>query len=797
MSEPPPPHAVLDDAPSFPTRIGPYEILRLLGEGGMGRVYLAREEHPPREVALKVMRGVAASAVSRFRREAELLATLEHPGIARLYAAGDARVGDAEVPWIALEYVRGPDLARWTAERAPSLDAKLRMLIAICRALEAAHAAGVVHRDLKPGNILVAADDAPKVLDFGIARLAQDEHGVTRTGQLLGTLPYMSPEQMSGRSDLDATTDVYALGAIGYELVAGRLPHPALGTATLFEALDVVRREDPPRLATLDTRARGDLDTVVMKALAVEPALRYPSAGAFADDLERALAHQPVVARRPTPLYRASRFVQRHRALSVAAAAIALVLIGATAVSLRYAWLAEERASEAAAVSGFLETMLTSADPEQALGRDLRVRDVLEQAAVGLSHDSVPDAVAAKLLRTLARTSLNLGDGERASALIAEAQRRLPAGADALRQDLAIDAISADVLRDRIVEAQTALDAALGPDSTLDAPHRIEAEVLRGDALAAQGKLPEAESMLRALIPEAERVLGADHARALSARHNLSAVLQQEGKLDEATQIGEAVLARRRAVFGPEHPETLYSLNHLAALQQLAGHGAEAERLMRETIASRSRVLGPRHPATLTTQRNLAVLLLQSQRPAEAVPVAEAMLAAWKETRGEHAAKTLSAKHVLAYAYEDVNRLDDAQRLLGEIVATQIAEGGPSDPTLLSPRNDLGMLLMKRGRTEAALVELDGALGWARKLDADGATAAIFESNRGECLTRLGKLADARAALEHSHAALARLAGPDHPRTRTAAERLAAVYDRLGLTDQARALRAPSSKPPA
>jgi len=790
--------------PSDPTtlpRIAGYELLELVGEGGMGRVYRAREANPPREVALKLLRGLDPGAVQRFRREAELLATLEHPGIARLYAAGDADFGGMQLPWLALEFVRGEDLLTHARTQGLGLRQRLALLVAVCRAVHHAHGRGIIHRDLKPGNILVDEHGQPRVLDFGIARIRDQTGDMTQAGEVLGTLPYMSPEQLGGGGrEIDTRSDVYALGAIAYQLVCGRLPHPGLAHCTLFEAVDIVRRGSPPRLATRAPEARGDLDAVVMKALATDPEQRYASAGEFAADLDRVLDHRPVDARAPTLGYLAARFVRRHRAVSVAAALVVLVMVAATVVSLRFALseresrrIAEERVAEADAISGFLEQMLTSADPEQALGRDLRVGDVLEQAANGLEHAELPAQVTARLLRTLGRTYVNLGEGERAAELLGIARQRLslsPQSEPALGYDLALDAVFADIERERLTEAQSALDTLLSTDSKLDPKQRTHATLLRSHALSAQGKTEAAEALLRDLVMQTNERFGPSDALTLTAQHNLSAVLQQREKLPEASTLAETVLVARRQGMGDDHPDTLKSLNHLAAVRLLSGDKVQAEALMREAIAARVRVLGARHPSTLTTQGNLAVLLIQGGRLEEGAALAATLVEAWSELRGEHATKTLLSKQMLAYVYEDLARLDDAERLLRDIVATQVAEGGPSGPTIVSPRNDLAMLLMKRDRLDDALAEFDALMPWAeRVLGPEHVFVAIFRGNRGECLARLGRLQEARAALEASHAALAALSGADHPRTRTAAERLANVYERLGLHAEAQALR--------
>ncbi|MBS0590513.1 MAG: serine/threonine protein kinase, partial [Proteobacteria bacterium] len=366
--------------------IGPYRLVCVLGEGSMGRVWLADQDQPRRQVALKIAHGAQPSLLARMRREIDTLAALEHPGIARLYAAGETRSGDVDVPWLAMEYVRGVDLLGYVRTAHCDLSSRLRLFVDVVRTVQFAHDRGVIHRDLKPGNILVDEEGRTKILDFGIAyRLGDESAGLTLAGQVLGTLPYMSPEQLNrGERGADARSDVYALGAIAYELVSGRLPHPELATATLFEALDILRREPAPALASVSIVARGDLNTVVMKALADEPALRYASAAAFADDLQRVLDRRPVAARPPTLAYRATRFVHRHRALSAAAASVFAILLAASAISLRFAFAerdawdeAEKHAQESAAVNAFLQHMLASANPELTGGRNPSVAELI------------------------------------------------------------------------------------------------------------------------------------------------------------------------------------------------------------------------------------------------------------------------------------------------------------------------------------------------------------------------------------------------------------------------------------
>jgi tetratricopeptide (TPR) repeat protein/predicted Ser/Thr protein kinase len=587
-----------------PMHIGPYRIVGLLGEGGMGRVYLARESHPARDVALKVVRGASPSLVARLRREIETLAGLEHPGIARLYAAGEARVDGIEAPWLAMEYVRGVELLDHVRREGSDLAARLRLLVAIARAVQFAHERGVIHRDLKPANVLVDAEGRPKILDFGVAhREGGDGATLTLAGQVLGTLPYMSPEQLGGGDrSADARSDLYSLGVIAYELVGGRLPHPRLSTSTLFEALDILRHEAPPPLSRVATAARGDLDTVVMKALAQEPAQRYASVAAFADDLERVLAHRPVAARPPTLRYRAARFVRRHRALTAAAAIVFLALAAATAVSLRFALSereahaqAEQRARESAAVNAFLQSMLASANPESTGGRSPSVAQVVDGAERDLDGLAAQPDVQRAVAATLASTRRALGDYKAALALSDRALAFAATDMPEQRRNRLRERATILIELSRFDEARKALSEARAawPDAPLAARMDLDLEDTRVDSDA--GDFDAAERGLRALLDAASRLdparVAADRdvqTTVATARSSLSTLLRESGRLDEAESLTREVLQWRRAVFGERAPTTLTSRHNLALI--LAARGATPPRKAKRAPPSRCSV---------------------------------------------------------------------------------------------------------------------------------------------------------------------------------------------------------------
>jgi tetratricopeptide (TPR) repeat protein/predicted Ser/Thr protein kinase len=788
----------------LPESVGPYRILGLLGEGGMGRVYLAHESHPPREVALKVVRGLSGNALARFRREIELLAQLEHPGIARLYAAGQDVIAGIPTPWLALELIRGQDLRVWTERTRPDLTARLRLLIAICRAVEHAHARGVVHRDLKPGNIMVNADGQPKVLDFGVARLRDAGEEMTQAGQVLGTVPYMSPEQLAGHTaQVDARSDVYALGVIAYELIGGSLPHPRLSTSTLFEAIDIVRREEPARLRRLAPQARGDLDKVVMKALASEPSRRYASAGGLADDLQRILDHRPVLARAPTLAYRASRFVRRHRALSVAATIVFIALLAAALVSALAAQRArmalaeaQARAAELAAVNQFVENMLTQADPELDGSPDMPLRQVLGGAAQALDAPDTPPRTAGQVALLLGRTWSALGESAAAQGFFDRAQDWLDRGfgPDSPESAEAHFARVQDFARSG--EPSDAIGQALALEETLA---RIDAEwarhlalrvrLVRAQALEENGDVDAAITLNRTLLADPLLPRLPDTGPVTDVlRHNLAYALLQSSGFAEAEALIRQVLDSESLRLGPDHPQTLYTKKVLGQALHRQGRLEEAAQWYAEVYTRRRERYGDGHPLTLGAGAQLAAAYNTLDRPTEAEPLLRRALEG-RIARGEGDTRdALIDRVMLITTLDKLGRPDQALALADEVITME--RGAPNRDTLAA-RNARAMLLLKAGRIDAARAAFTQLLRLAPDIVGPNVPNwPVFLSNAAAADLAAG---DARAAHEKLEPALTLLQanqGPNHPRTREAIERMIEASSRLGLSAEAEALRA-------
>jgi serine/threonine protein kinase len=714
-----------------PRRIGPYTITGVLGTGGMGVVYRATQEEPlKREVALKlVRRGLDTDRlIARFEAERLVLARMNHSGVARVYDAGATADGR---PYFVMELVEGLPLTEFCDARYAPVHERLALFVSACRAVQHAHQKGIVHRDLKPSNILVSDEEGaavPKVIDFGIAKVVAedgpDRHLLTREGQFVGTPEYMSPEQAGVlEADVDTRADVYALGVVLYELLAGRKPHrftsgtrdelqrvlreqsvvrpsTAVGTppprarftaaeppeAEEWLAIAVARQTTPDRLRRL---LAGDLDTIVLKAMAFEPTRRYASVDQLADDVERYLQGQPVLARPDSWVYRTRKFVGRHR-LAVAAAGVAAVLLVAfsamTAVqSARVARerdRAEQALARASAVNRFLVDMFGQADPRQALGEPITAEQMLERAAARLQTTmrDQPE-VRGELLQSLADVYKQLGKYDVSERLNAEAVVMRRSG-DPLVLAESLDALG-DVRRyaGRPDEAVAPLEEALAiRRRLLPAVDRDVAETYNNLGLVrqAQGRHAEAEALHRTGVAMWEQLQSRDEGEDLVALGltNLGRAVRAQGRSEEAATLFQRALDIRRAVLPPNSPRIGSSLAFLGLTRLDANRPEEALDLFRQGLAIRLATLGPEHPQTLQSRVQVARASWKLGDLAAVRREAEAVIAAVGVNPNASPGTVGEARLLLAHAAHASGRIPEARAHLTDARRLLAAERG-------------------------------------------------------------------------------------------------------------------------
>lgn len=754
----------LDAAPerlasaAMPKRIGPFEIRGVVGVGGMGIVYRAEQDTPAREVALKVLRpGVATPAMMRrFEHEAELLGRLDHPGIARIFEAGTADEGEGAQPWLAMELVDGVSLTEHVERERLGARERLALMAEVADAIQHAHQMGVIHRDLKPANLLVESNGHPKVLDFGVARPTADEHAEsswrTAFGQLVGTLPYMSPEQVSGDPErVDTRTDVYALGAVTYELLSGDAPIDLAGLP-VPEAARAVDERDPRPLSESCPGLGRDVCTIVEKALEKRPDRRYASAAALAADLRHYLADEPITARPPSTIEQLRRFARKNHVLVgwAGATLLALVLgiLGTTSGWLRTIEARDDAAHEAeraGAVRDYLVDLLQRADPVRE-GGDVPLRDVLVHAASELDDVFAEQPlILGDLRHALGKTFWSLGEFEASEEQLREALRLRTRHAGELHRET------------------------LGARGDL------------GTVLMERGKIEDAIEHLRETWKASEAALGETDRVALSAQHNLGLSLFRAGRFDEAHRVSTSCLALKEATLGRDDPDTVLSRMHLARLIDERCEVDEAVTLHEACLTDCVRVFGIRHPRTLTQRNNLALALGRVLDYDRSLELLEENLLLRRDVLGNDHPDTVESLGNLASIHGIQNRFHEALDLSREAYDTRRRLLGDHHPRTLISANNVAECLKELGRSDEAEALYHSVVESAtQSLPNDHWHLSLYLGNLGRFLWEEARFDEAEPYLLECYDGLLDVFGDGHPRVEYHEERLVSFYRAWG-----------------
>ncbi|UCG33396.1 MAG: serine/threonine protein kinase, partial [Phycisphaerales bacterium] len=814
----------------IPQRIGHYRIVRLIGEGGMALVFEAEQEHPQRRVALKLIKPGYASRESlrRFEQEAEVLGRLEHEGIARIYEAGTEDTGAGPQPYFAMEYLRGQNLREYANARNLGTRQRLELFAKVCDAVQHAHQKGIIHRDLKPGNIMVTEAGQPKVLDFGVARVTDSDVQTTtlRTdmGQLIGTVPYMSPEQVAADPlELDTRSDVYALGVVLYELLARRLPYD-LRQRMIHEAVRVIREEDATPLSSVNRVFRGDVETIVAKALEKEKERRYQSALDFASDIRRYLSDEPIVARPASAMYQLGKFAKRNRVLVGGAAAVFVVLVLGvigTGIGMARALAAEDlaerrleeaqaarqaemeerkraegEAAKAGAINTFLQDMLGSVEPSRALGREVTVRQVLDEAAGQIDRGSLQDQpeVEAAVRATLGNTYSALGlypSGERQMRGALEIHQRLfgnehrAVAAD--MNDLGVvlwrsgDYAEAEPLFRESLALRRKLLGEEHPSVALSM-HNL------GGLLRDQGDHAAAESLAREALAMRRRLLGDEHQDVAHSLHSLAVLLREKGDFDAAEPLFREALAMTRKLHGDVHPDVASHLDGLVSVLHAKGDYAAAESVAQETLAMHEELLGEAHPRTLAAMNALAAVYNDQGRYAEAEPLFLEVLDVRRRRLGEENVETLISMNDLAALYGRQDRFEEAEGLYQESLQIVRRVLGEEHPHTLATMGNLAVLYGRQGLYDKAEPLLVRTLEIRRKSGDEHPNTLIAMNNLAMLYKRQGRHDEAEALFREAMEGQRRVLSREHPSTLDTMENLAMLYADLGRQEESESL---------
>ena len=798
----------LPDERLIATRIGQFRLERVISSGGMGTVYEAVQENPKRKVAIKVLReGIATrAALRRFEYESRILARLTHPHVAQIIEAGThrdpAHGATGGLPYFVMELVRdATPITDHARKRELPIRERLALFLQVCEAVHFGHLKGIIHRDLKPANILVDGEGQVKVIDFGVARATDSDLAVTTmftdVGQLVGTLQYMSPEQCKADpADLDTRSDVYALGVVLYELLCDELPYE-VGKSAVLEAARVICEREPKRPSSTQNALRGDVETIVLKALEKERSRRYQTVEHLEADIKRYLGGDLILARPVGPGTRMYKRVKRNPYLSAAVAAVVVLSVGfllyvafwsypriveemnrareaeqdadlqrAAAVTARdemereanraiaaekdaelqrEAALAardemEREANRVTAINLFLERMLTSPGPAQD-GPEVKVVDVLDDAAkvIDASFPDQPD-IAISLRKTIGVTYAALG--------------RYEPGEEHLTR-------AVNLSRETLGEED--------PDTL-----RIESSLAQ--VFKMQGRLDEAEEMLLRIVATQTRVLGEEHLDTLDARNMLAGTLRQKGRLEEAEELALDVLDAYLRVRGENRKETFDCMVSLVNIYTERGKLSEAHALLRRVIDVRENTQDADSPGTLISMNALASLHRRNGDYDTAEALYREAVEMSREVMGAEHSFTLSIGGNLAKLLRIRGELVEAEEMLREIISVQERVLGEDHINTASSLNTLGIILNTRGELDEAEATFRRALGIRlEQLGAQHYVTLSTENNVATVLQARGKLAEAQEIYESVLEGRIAILGEDHPETLATLNNLASV----------------------
>ena len=808
-------------APEPMRRIGPYRVVRELGRGGMGVVYLAERDdgHFRRRVAIKLLRGSpdGEELHRRFRAERQILASLEHPNIAQLLDGG---VTDGELPYLVMEYVDGQTITTYCDRHRLTVHQRIELFRDVCAAVHHAHRNLVIHRDLKPSNIMVTPDGQVKLLDFGIAKLLNpmasvEDAPVTRTEFRILTPDYASPEQVRGDT-LTTTSDVYALGVVLYELLTGEAPY-RLANAAPRDIVDLVCERDPERPSSqclagddalarararattperLRRRLRGDLDAITMMALRKEPRLRYGSAELLAEDLKRHEDGLPVVAHQGTRRYRLEKFLRRHKIQAAAAAVVMLSILGGAGTAVqqaRQASIERDRAGaalrEAEAVTAFLMNLFAGSSPNEGQGLDLTAGDLLRRGAARVDSLAGEPVVHARTLFVIGEVYSSLGR-------FADAETYMERATDVVRDHFGRDHLEYATALNRLgllarhrgdlKRAQALHTEALAIQrQRLGEAHPDIAQTLGDLGWVSADDPAEVERLYRAALDMRVKTLGPDHPLVANSLLNVGSVLRRSGKLTESERYFRDAVALRARVYGDNDPLTAESMLHLADMLVRIDQDAEADRLYRRALTIQRRVLGSGSLQLIHGLHSLASLSSRRGDHAEAEALLREAVEIRKAALGDNHWAVAGSISALGREYARQGRFDEAEAMYRDALVLYERAFGRVHHNTSGLLTNLGLLLADAGRYDEAEAVLRESVAIRTATGSNAPVIAVSVAALADVQRRAGRYTEADQNFAEAIAILKQHYDDEHPHARAIYYRYAKLHAALGHGEEA------------
>jgi eukaryotic-like serine/threonine-protein kinase len=777
-------------------RLGRYRVLSVIGRGGMGLVYLAERADGKfeQQVALKVLQNGSGQPLvaEQLQRECRILASLEHPNIARVL---DADVTETGLPYFVMEYVDGQPIDRYCDDHKLSVRDRLRVFLPVCDAVHVAHQKLIVHRDLKPDNILVTRQGIPKLLDFGIAKvLSEVPVSPQNTETRIMTPEYASPEQARGEP-VTTGTDVYLLGGVLYKLLTGKTPQQLADRSPLAMARAICE-EEVRKPSELRRELAGDVEHILLMALRKEPQHRYRSVDQFGSDIRNLLDQKPIIARADTLWYRSSKYFRRHLvAVSTTAAIVAVLGIFAVLQTIQLRQTRRER-DRANRITGFMSSMFKVSDPSEARGNSVTAREILDKASSQIESGLAKDPeTQAQMMHVMGGVYLNLGLYPRGESLMSRAvdiRRRLlgPEHPDTLQSMSELGKIlgvesrwSEEEKLDReVLEIRRRL---LGPQN----PATSEAMLNLARCLNAEGRYPEAAKLQREALESLRRVFGPADPETLNAMRVLSRILADAGEYPEAERLNRELLDLRRRLQGPDHPDTVMTLSNLGWVLCREGRFTEAESFLREAVVSGRRVLGPEHPIEIGMTTRLAIDLYGEGRDEEAEKLQRETLDLRLRVEGPASYGVIATEQNLALTLVDEGRYAEAEVLLKKAVKTGRQALGAEYPVVLTSDSILGWTMGKEGHEVEAEKVGHEALDSLRRVNGpEHPDTLAAQAYLASTLIRQGRYAEAEELARKNLDVERRVLGPGHVDTLANLEYLGLALTYQHRYDEARRL---------